>query len=389
LAQLKFWGVIASPYQLKMQALADFAGHSWRRYPDQASFIAGVGMMLRLERARKAASIRRLPDWHPSMDEYPAVPFFTEDGEQFFYDSTGLAHYLDHHSECHDRPLIPAEPEAIRFICQLIDEAFDEFGLYMVHHQRWVTSAHTNVMGRMTATEMAPSGLRRALARRLSRRQVRRLPYLFSVAQEGFDIGIKAPLTPPSRSGFPPTHELLDSAWRLYLAAMESLLQQQPYLLGDRFTLADASAYGQLSMNLVDGAAADKLAKLAPTTFQWLCDIRDGRHIGSHGSLYLSDELRPLIAVITETFIPLMQQNLAAYQAALESGETIFNEAAFDQARSLYDGELQGYPFRSVAKSFQVPVWRDICAQWASLPVQDRRDLGHRYPVLNGVVFSP
>lgn len=33
---------------------------------------------------------------------------------------------------------------------------------------------------------------------------------------------------------------------------MEHLLSAQPFLLGERFTLADASAYGQLGMNLVD-----------------------------------------------------------------------------------------------------------------------------------------
>jgi glutathione S-transferase len=46
-------------------------------------------------------------------------------------------------------------------------------------------------------------------------------------------------------------------SWRRYLAAMENVLREQPFLLGQRFTLADASAYGQLSMNLVDGRAAE------------------------------------------------------------------------------------------------------------------------------------
>ena len=119
-----------------------------------------------------------------------------------------------------------------------------------------------------------PEALRKVIARKLARRQSQRCPYLFSVAPEGFDAGVDAAITPPSRPGFPPTHELLDQAWQRYLAAMENVLTHQPYLLGERFTLADASAYGQLGMNLVDGRAAELLRDLAPRTFDWLCALR-------------------------------------------------------------------------------------------------------------------
>ena len=60
------------------------------------------------------------------------------------------------------------------------------------------------------------------------------------------------------------------------VAAMEHLLADQPYLLGERFTLADASAFGQLGMNLVDPQAIERLEAFAPRTFRWLCAIRDG-----------------------------------------------------------------------------------------------------------------
>jgi hypothetical protein len=156
---------------------------------------------------------------------------------------------------------------------------------------------------------------------------------------------------------------------------MEEVLRSQPYLLGERFTLADASAYGQLSMNLVDGRAADRLRELAPTTFSWLCSIRDGGHTTSRGRLHQSPELRPLLAVIGQTFVPLMQQNEAAYLSAHEGGETLFNERAFDAGRALYDGQLLGHPFRAVVKTFQVQVWRELRAGFAELSAPQRRIL--------------
>ena len=169
------------------------------------------------------------------------------------------------------------------------------------------------------------------------------------------------------RAGFPPTHDLLEQSWRDYLAALETLLAERPYILGGRFTLADAAAYGQLGMNLVDQEAAQLLQQLAPRCFRWLCDIRDGRHAGSAGVLSSDPPPGPLLALVGETFAALMAQNETAYEAASAAGETLFNEAAFDADRALYDGELRGHPFRAVAKTFQVAVWRDLKAQWAAL----------------------
>ena len=390
MADFTFWGLIASPYQLKMQSLVDFAEHSWERWPEQGPRLAAASMFLRLKKARKRQLIQRYPELTPGMDEYPTVPFYTRDQRHFFYDSTSLAHDLDNHPGRHDAPLLPVQPD-LAFISQVIDEAFDEFGLYMVHHNRWVTSARTNVMGEVTSAEMGkvlPFGMKKTMARKLPARQVRRCPYLFSVAPSGFDAGVEKALTAPAKPGFPATHDLLDAAWRQYLAAMEHVLQQQPYLLGERFTLADASAYGQLSMNLIDGRAAELLEELAPVTFRWLCDIRDGRHIGSRGELFLSGAMQPLLTVISETFIPLMQQNAAAYTAALEGGETLFNEAAFDQGQALYDGVLQGHAFRSVAKSFQVVVWRDLCAAWHTLSAADQQSLSEQYAPIDASLFG-
>ena len=389
MTDITFWGAIASPYQLKMQSLADYAGCQWQRWPDQTNSLKAIGAALRLNLARRKQSVARYPGRDAQLDEYPTVPYYTLDGRSFFYDSTGLALHLDQLNSG-PQPLLPKDP-ALRFICQLIDEAYDEFGLYMVHHNRWVTSAATNCMGEVTSREMRkvlPPGLRQRMARTLPQRQVRRCPYLFSVAPDGFDAGVSQQLTPPARPGFPPTHDILNSAWRSYLSAMETVLQNQPYLLGERFSLADASAYGQLSMNLIDGRAAELIEQLAPTTYRWLCDIRDGKHIGSTGDLFLSEHLQPLLEIIAETFSALMRQNQAAYHQALTQGQSLFNEAAFDRGEALYDGTLMDQPFRAVVKTFQVVVWRDVCTSWQQLEDAERNAVQSRYPVVADTQFT-
>jgi len=79
--------------------------------------------------------------------------------------------------------------------------------------------------------------------------------------------------------------------------------------------------------------------------------------------------------VIARTFVPLMQQNERAYEEARARGETVFNERAFDQRRALYDGTLLGLPFRSVVKTFQVRVWRELREAWRGLGVEERARL--------------
>lgn len=380
---LVVWGVTASPYMLKMQSLLDYWRHdqpgSWERWPEQASMLSALSTARALQRAKRRGEVARFPARNPELDEYPAVPFYTLDGSQFFYDSSGLALHLDQLGEGRAPGLIPREP-ALAFLCHLIDEAFDEFGLYMVHHMRWVGSARTTQMGHRTARQLrAPPGLRGLLARRLYHRQVRRCPYLFSVAPEGYVAGVAARRTPPARAGFPATHALLESAWHEYLAAMEQLLRERPFILGDQFTLADASAYGQLGMNLDDPEAADLLQATAPRTFDWLRAIAAGRHGTSEGALSGSPALQRLLDAICATFVPLMQQNTAAYERERRAGQTVFNEAAFDRGIALYDGDLMGHPFRAVVKTFQVQVWRDLQARWSALSPAQRASLEADY----------
>ncbi len=333
-------------------------------------------------RAKRRRTVIRHPR-QSELDEYPLVPFLIERWQKVHYDSSALARWIDARHRPETGPLFPEDP-GLAFIAQLIDEAFDEFGLYLVHHNRWVLSATSNDAGARLALEFArviPPGMGAAFARRFARRQVRRLPYLLSVAPADFGVPrLPHDLLPPSRAGFPETHGLLDGAWGRYLAGVEGVLESQPFLLGGRFTVADAAVYGQLGMNLADPTAAERMRERAPVTYAWLCRIRDGEHRGGGGALELCQALRPLLAVILETFVPLMRQNARAYQEARERGESLFNEAAFDRGRACYDGELLGKPFRSVVKTFQVRVWCDLGEAWEELPSDHRARVSRILP---------
>ena len=89
-----------------------------------------------------------------------------------------------------------------------------------------------------------------------------------------------------------------------------------------------------------------------------------------------------------ETFMPLMQQNEAAYNESVANGQTLFNEAAFDRHQALYDGQLMGHAYRAVVKTFQVAVWRELRADWDNVPAEEKYRLLERYPQLNPADFE-
>lgn len=359
------WSSELSPYAWKIRALLDFKQQPYRMLPADGSWIENLNVNLAISNGKRNRSITRYPKM-THLDEYPAVPYLVT-GLDIQYDSSSIARWLD--ASYSSSPAIPTD-SSIAFIANLIDEAFDEFGLYMAHHMRWVTAAQDNDAGKRLSHEfrhVLPLGLNKVMAIIFPRRQVRRLPYLFSVAPAGYRCDMPAKLTPPSIEGFPPTHALLDLAWREYLAALENLFTQQPYLLGDQFTLADASVYGQLYMNMSDPSAANNIKKLAPATYQWLININQGKHINSHGALFLSPHLSPLLAIIDKTFIALMKQNAQAFSEAKKHGDTQFNEKAFDNRVNIYSGRILGLSFKSVAKSFQAQVWQNLQSQWSCL----------------------
>ncbi|KZZ47348.1 hypothetical protein A3755_15965, partial [Oleiphilus sp. HI0085] len=326
------WGVELSPFVLKMQAYLEYCGIPYRRLPAHGSYLENTQTLLRLEYQKQHKQISRYPEMDADLDEYPAVPFFTENGKDFQYDSTAIAHYLDQkpptQGNSHRHRLFPEDP-CLNFIASLIDEAFDEFGLYMVHHMRWVGSAKSNIMGKLLAKEFRhalPPGGPLLLSRRFPKRQVARCPYLFSVAPKSYRSGVSKALSPPYKEGFPETHTLLFESWKQYLKGMEEVLTLQKFLLGDQFTIADASAYGQLAMNLVDPETNKLMQELAPQTHAWLEMIYSGKHRlqQKEGELYFSGALKPLLNTIMSTYASLMVQNKQAYHLAKAQGATEF-----------------------------------------------------------------
>jgi len=379
MSEAVIWGVRLSPYTLKLEAALQYKGIPYRRLPAMGSHFENARVLLRLETAKRLKEVQRYPALDEALDEYPLLPFFSYDKRHFEYDSSSILRRMEAENE--GPKLIPSDP-ALAFLCRFIDEAFNEFGLYLVHHMRWVGSAKSNRMGQLLASEFKtalPPGGAWLLSRTFPVRQVKRLPYLMSVAPEGYKSGVRNALSAPQRKGFPATHALLEQSWKAIIEALDKILSQQTYLFGDHFTLADASVYGQLGMNLADPEAAQKLQESAPSLYTWLIRINDGQFVETdhdiNANLHLNPKLENLLNILMGTYSALMVQNERAYENAIATGQTKFNESAFDLGKGLYDGKLRGYPFRAAIKSFQVRPWRELKAHWTNLEPEQKKRL--------------
>jgi glutathione S-transferase len=403
-----------SPFTLKLLAMCRYKGLACRHLPDEGGWLENLRISLRKERLVRGRLQLTWPEFTDE-DEFPLVPFLFGPNGENLYDSTAIADWLDRHFA--NLALVPPDP-ALAFCVRLLDEFADEWMLYLVHHGRWKLSAADNDAGARLAREMrtVTFGWRWPVRHFFSARQVRRLPYLFSVAPEGFSIpGLPRNRQPPARAGFPPTHALLEGSYRRILLALEAILGGQPCLFGHTPTLADFSIYGQIGMNLSDPSADRFIAGTAPHTHAWA--VRMHRHaftqvpspLEGRGSgrgvmattdtpspppsppttgergYQLSPSLRPLLAEVCRVYVPLMRQNAAACERFKAQGERRFNEAAFDAGRCLYDGELDGMPFRAVAKSFQAKTWRRLCEAWQALGEAERARLGALLPQNHGL----
>lgn len=376
------WTSELSPFSIKTQTCLEFSGYSYRRLPREGGRLESLWLMRRIRRAKKRKAIVRYPSMSP-LDEYPLVPILIGPGRKMQFDSSAISRWLDAQSTTRAR-LWPDEP-GLGFLAQLIDDAFDEFFLYILHHQRWSVSARTTDAGERLYEEFGHlpfTPAREEFARSFARRQVRRLPYMLSVAPDGYGEDLPAHLMPPRRPGWPDTHTLQMTAWHRYLDALDQVLRRRPWLLGERFCIADASVYGSFGAILYDKTSASDLAEKAPALYAWAKAMQSGSPLPTTGDFCAGDEISALLHVICDTFVSLMRQNEAAYQARVDRGTTDFNEQAMRSGQSSYSGRILGHQFRMVVKTFQVRVWRDLVATWCDLANRERLMLTERFPCL-------
>ena len=295
---LKLLGAPGSPYTRKMIALLRY-----RRIPYTVQW--GSHMQ----------PPEGLPT--PKLKLLPTVYFPLPDGTlEPVVDSTPIIRRLEREHE--GRSLVPADP-ALAFIDELIEDFADEWLTKAMFHYRWSYEPDIAKAAALLPCWRGfciPDDELAARGRMVAERQIGRLRYVGSN---------------------PGTGPVIEASYRRFLELFEAHLRGRPYLMGERPGASDFAAFGQLTqLAEFDPTPAALTLQVAPRVAAWVGLMEDQSGLEPQAQDWLDlaappATLKPLLAEIGRTYVPLMLANARAVAAGAEEVQATVDGQAWRQ----------------------------------------------------------
>eukprot|EP00755_Sulcionema_specki_P039751 Sspe_Gene.113403::Locus_97583_Transcript_1_1_Confidence_1.000_Length_1282::g.113403::m.113403 len=321
------------------------------------------------------------------LDELVKVPFLLGNDGHNWYDSTYILHELGYGKS------LPAHQQLVSLV---VEEFFDEWVLYLLHHKRWTDPAnlarwerdltkspgHYIMAQEMFSPIRSPAFVANSYSNWFNKRQIRRLPYLFSVGDS-------------DPAGLPPNRNFLNEAFDAVLVACEeSFAAGWSHLLPyPERTAADYACYGSFgALAHLDAGTREHMIRLAPRLVAWLdtqqhaiqahtkqpvfpgasTPLEDPKYTATSHPHSSQHPPHALLTEVAECFLPLIKANRVAYRHYASSRHTLFNEKAFNRSTALYTTTIRGTKVGSVVKTFQVHVLDRIEGAFTKLTPAER-----------------
>lgn len=329
-APLRFKGAPGSPYTRKMLAVLRY-----RHLPHE--FLIG-----------NHAETMGLPT--PKVSLLPTFYLPNASGEiEAVVDSTPLIRRFE--ADYPGRAVIPPDP-VLAFLDYLLEDYADEWLTKAMFHYRWYYEADIDKAGRILPLWREPgmSDARHAeLAKMFSERQISRL----------YVVGSNDVTAP-----------VIEASYRRFLAIMEALIRQQPFLMGQRPGASDFGVYAQLTqLAKFDPTPMALCLAEAPRVFAWvdLVDDLSGLPADDVGWLARADagsRLGDLLGEVGRTYVPAMLANARALGKGEKEWETTIDGQRWVQPTFPYQGRCLGWireRFAALAADDQTAV-REVLA---------------------------
>jgi hypothetical protein len=343
-----------SPYGLKIKCYFDMSKIT------NYNFGFGSNVFEQLYYTLKAILVAKsiLPvhtPFDPQFDEFTLVPYVFCNNNENLFNSTEIAYYIPQIKE----KIIPVK-RSLSFLCMVMDEFFDEWGMYLFYHHRWSLKENqkpNNTSGDCLSKEyLLPTFLKKPFANYFNTRQHSRLAYLFSTRE---------------------TKMLLEDSYQNILSTLEDLFQDQPFLLGNKFSLCDASLYGIISTNIRnDEFTSQNIKNKYPRVYNWIINMFSSE-VKNKGGYYISNKLKPIFKEMFETLIPIMRKMETLYDPSSLNR----NETAFNNNQSLFKINIKNVECKTVVKTFQVYIWRKIKREWLTLNKEEQKEIMKVLPI--------
>ena len=323
-APLKLVGGTGSPYTQKMVALLRY-----RRIPYSIQW----GQP---EAACDAMGVEK-----PRPIFMPTFFFEGDDGMAAECDSTPIIRRLE--AMYSGRSVLPDDP-ALAFIDYLIEDFADEWCTKYMFHYRWHFGDDADNAGTLLPLGMdvsMPTEFFRRFKQHISERQIGRL----------YVVGSNDTTAP-----------VIDASYRRFLAAMESHLSNQKFMLGNRPGAGDFGLHGQLTQLVGFDPTSRAIAhEVSPRTVAWVDQIEDQSGLEPTGQDWTDLEeqpqsLRELVSEIGRVYAPAQ----------------LANAKAVEQGEKTWECEIDGAPWVQQTFPYQAKCLRWTNEQYQALSASDR-----------------
>ncbi len=304
---IKLIGAPQSPYSRKMRAALRY-----RRIPFQ--WLRQGSEATQMQPPVKLASM------------IPVLWFAHEDANQdsAMLDSTFQLQHLE--TLFSERSLVP-DDAVVHFFNQLFEDFADEWMTKPMFHYRWHEQQDIDKASTILPLEARWSQADESVAamqKMFAERQVSRLGVVGSNEV---------------------TKPLIEESYRNILSALNGILTQQPFVMGQRPGVADFAIYGQLvCLALFDPTPSAVTLREAPRVYAWVEAMEDtsGEIVTADGWLkreQLAGMWAPLLQEIGRTYVPFLLGNAAALQAGDEQVDCMIDGRRWVQKPFPYQGK--------------------------------------------------
>ena len=254
------------------------------------------------------------------------VPILISPDDETFQDTTDI---IDELEQRFPTPALIPDDANDRSLCRLLELYGDEFFPMVSMRTRW-------------AYEENEQELRRAFS-------------AFSGSAEiGNIVADKMSGYLPALGITPDTIPVIDAHTNALLKIMDAHLEQHPFLLGDRLSLADCTLMGPLYAHLyLDRVTRKQLYDSALNVCMWIerCNRPIPEKMGGTFEGRYPDSLNALINLIDQDAIPILSDMQDAFQSQLAD---LNPEDPLPRVTGMYSSNLRGTAFSGGVRSYVI-----------------------------------
>ncbi len=222
------------------------------------------------------------------------MPIVDREDGRWMSDTTPILFELE--KELPDNAILPDDP-VVAFIAMLMEDYADEWLWRSAMHYRWSYHYSRELLSNILVDEIStPVPMPRFVVRRMIRR--RQIKYF--TKRDGVTSSTRAHV---------------EQGYFNALDGMSTILEQRPYLLGTKPSLADFGFMAPMFRHFSQDPDPEEIMRTrAPLVYEWVARMWRAKQVPDGAFVFgIGDELKPLLKEICETHLQQLASNAAAY----------------------------------------------------------------------------